>query len=247
MKRLHSLFVKIAVLVGAGTILGSIGAYAYENLSVNNTAIPADCTSNCTFAGTTAVSALTFVNATGTSLNLNAGGNISVAGVNAKKTLTLSSAGCNAVMTNGSVTSSLAYFGQHVFRSSQFQPLTWNGCELDWYPPDSWDGSTMDCKFHYYVTSTDNNGMTWGIQAQGMGTGGALSTGFSGATATVTTVATTTNALTATTGTTLTVGGQTADPELVKIRLTRSNVGASTNTGSLLDAKCEYSVNTFSD
>lgn len=185
---------------------------------------------------------------TSTAVNLPSGGNITVNGQNPKKTLSLSAAGCNIPgFANGASTSSLAYFGEQVYRSVPFQPLTWGGCELDWLPPDSWDGSTIDCKFDFYATTTDANGVTWGVQAQGMGSGAALSTSFSAATATVTTVATTTNALTVTTSTSLTVGGQTVDPDMVKIRVTRSNVGASTNTASFLGAKCEYGVAQFSD
>jgi len=181
-------------------------------------------------------------------LDLAGGANITVGGANPKKTLTLSAAGCNIPpFANGASTSSLAYFGEHVFRTIPFQPLTFGGCELDWLPPDSWDGSTLNCKFDYYATTTDANGVAWGIQAQGMGTGASLSTGFSSPTATVITVATTTNALTVTTSTALTVGGLTVDPELVKFRISRASTGSSTNTASFIGAKCEYGVSQFSD
>jgi hypothetical protein len=201
---------------------------------------------------------LGFVNGSGTFLSVGslyvtstidtAGGlNMTCAGQNCKRTLSISAAGCNATANGSGVTSTLEYFGPLTYRHTYFQPLAFNACISDWIPPDSWDGSTLDCSFEYGVTTTDANGVTWGIQAQGLGTGSAWNTAFSAATATVTTVATTTNALTVTTGTTLTVGGVTADPSKVVIRISRSNVGASTNTAALNGVKCEYGVNRLTD
>ena len=174
-------------------------------------------------------------------------GVVTCGNANCLKTVTLSAAGCNPPASGGAATSSLDYYGPHVYRVSYFQPLTFNACELDWLPPDSWDGSTVVAKFIYAVTTTDNNGITWGIQGQGMGSGALLSTAFSGSTSTVTSVATTTNGLMTTTGTTLTVGGLTAQPDVVKLRLTRSNVGASTNTASLVGVSVEYGSTGLTD
>jgi hypothetical protein len=202
---------------------------------------------------------LGFVNGSGTFLSVGslyvsstidtAGGlNMTCAGQNCKKTLTLSAAGCNQPAQGPSASSSLVYLGNNVYRTSNFQPLAYNRCQLDWIPPDSWDGGTLVAQFIYAVTTTDNNGVSWGIQGQGMGDGAALATEFSGATATVTLVATTTNALTVSTGTTLTVGGVTSDPYLVKLQLTRfASPGVSTNTALLVGVKLEYGVNRLTD
>ena len=210
-----------------------------------------------TFVYATATNMLAWLNATGTNTYLFAlnvsgtldtkAGVVTCGNVNCLKTVVLSAAGCNVPTPAGAGTSTLIYTGNNVERGVYFQPLAYSRCQADWFVPDSWDGGTLSASFIYAVTTTDNNGVTWGVQGEGMGDGGAFTTAFSGATATVTLVATTTNAFTVSTATTLTVGGLTADPTVLRLQITRSNVGASTNTAALIGVRLEYRVTGLND
>lgn len=205
-------------------------------------------TSTGIFAFQTVTSTLANIfslNVSGT-IDTASGANLTCAGKDCLKTLALSAAGCNIPNAGGAATSSLDYYGANVVRDVYFQPLAYGTCQAQWTPPASWDG-TLSAAVEYSVTTTDANGVTWGVQAQGMGNGSALNTAFSAATATVTTVASTTNSLVFTSSTSVTVGGSTVNPEVVNLRVTRSNVGASTNTAALLFVVLKYGVNKLTD
>ena len=239
-----------AGLVGIGTtgpsqkldVQGTVSSTAMLFGSGTSTGIFAMQTATAT---TMSVFAL---NASGT-LDIGGNGNITCAGKDCLKTLNISAASCNPPAQSGANSSSLMYVGNNVERVVSFNPLAYSRCQTNEFSmPNSWDGSTLSCIFKNVATTTDANGVTMGIQAQGIGNGGSLGTGFTGPTSTVTFVPTTTNAYTYSTSVTLTVGGSiTGTSRSVKFQITRSNVGASTNTSSNVETNCTYGVNKVTD
>ena len=214
--------------------------------------------SNISITSGTSTSIFAWQTATGTLTNLftlnvsgtldTKAGIVTCGGANCRKTITISGAGCDIPSLAGAVTSSLIYNGNNVDRGVFFSPLVYSRCQGSQSIPDAYDGGTMSCYFINSATTTDANGVTMGIQAQAVGNGALLSTEFSAATATQTFVATTTNDYTYSTATTLTVGGATAGTgRRIRYQITRSNVGASTNTTAYIEAKCEYGVTGLSD
>lgn len=189
-----------------------------------------------------------------TSLNLPSGGNITVAGANPRKTITLSAAGGWPTATLGATTATKSETTTNDlnFWAAGFQPSATGTMEWNTPMPDGYDGGTLSCLFYLTATTTEANaGTCFSIRGVAIGDGDSLdATWGSASTAKCVSVDWTSGSQRITSSTTLTVGGTPTGAKNIWFEIRRETDNPSdtaTNTVQFLNAECDYGVNTFSD
>lgn len=186
-------------------------------------------------------------------IDLAAGRNITVAGVNPRKTITLSAAGGWPTALQGATTATKAEVSNGLnYWASGFQPSGSNHQQWNVPMPDGYDGGTMTCSFYLTATSTPSHtGGCFGIRGVAINDSSLLTTTF-GASSTEVCVSHNwaANTQRVSSSTVLTIGNTPTGASNIWFDVFRNTDNASdtaTNTLQLLNAECDYGTATYSD
>jgi hypothetical protein len=233
-------------------IYASGTAYIEDDVKVNGLSVCLSNGTNCPSSyATLSITNLSSTMVTSTNIGLQSGGNILVNNANSKRSIILTSIGCQPSWTNGAVTTThyeTVTNKLNLFLTN-FDATTTKYCEWTVTMPDNYDGGTVNAIFNWTSTTTGAGDVVWGVQAVGLSDNDAFDTAF-GTAATTTDTFITSDDLHQSGAVTMTIGNTPTGGDIVQFRALREASDTTDTFGnwaSLVSVKVEYGTNAYSD
>lgn len=224
---------------------------AFTNLSLTTAALTNITWTNATGTNTTSTSLYAnnvgFINASGSFINLTTGGNISVNGANARRTLVLSGAGGIPTAVSPATSTQLSFSnnGENLYVLA-FNATATNYAVWGVTMPDNYDGGTMNVWIDWMNASGTGN-VTWNVQARAFASGSYLDAAWGTAAQATGTVLSAGFIQTTSTASALTVGGSPAGGQYTIFRASRDTSDTLQADAYIAAIRVEYGINQYTD